>query len=97
MTNVTLVTWQEGPDYFRCTVSDDKRRHHTVEIPRSVLDIAPPNFARGSDAEHIGIIAAGAVLLDMDPENDFHKVDRSMVIRAYTAASDAQILGRFGN
>jgi hypothetical protein len=95
MTNVTLVEWQEGPDFFRCTVSDDKRRHHTVEIPRSVLTVDPPNFSRGSDAEHIGIIAAGAVLLDLDPENDFHKVDRSMVIRAYTAASDAQILGRF--
>ncbi|MBS1903298.1 MAG: hypothetical protein JSS75_06320 [Bacteroidetes bacterium] len=97
MVNVTLVKWQEGPDYFRCTVSDERHRHHTVEIPRSMLAVEAPNFSRGSDAEHIGIIAAGAVLLDLDPDNDFHKVDRSMVIRAYTAASEAQILGRFGN
>lgn len=93
---VTLVKWQRLVDLFRCTVSDLMHRQHTVEIPISVLQVEPTIYKRGTDAEHIGIVAAGAVLMNNDPEVRFHKVDRSMVNRAYEAASKAQILGRFG-
>ena len=97
MNNVTLVEWQQGPDIFRCTVSDATRRHHTVEIPRTVLAVEPQEFRRGTDAEHVGIVAAGIVLMSLDPETIFHKADTSMVNRAYHAAAKAQIVGGFGN
>ncbi len=95
LTNITLVKWQEFIDYFRCIVADVSHKQHTVEMPKSILGIAPEKFQRGSDSQHVGIIAAGTVLLNIDPEVRFHKADRSMVERAYDAASKAQILGSF--
>ncbi len=96
MKKITLVKWQKGLESIRCTVSDMFHRHFIVEMPKSVLKVIPKRFKRGSDAEHAGIIAAGAVLLNLDPEEMFLKVDGSMVNRAYEAASGAQILGGFG-
>lgn len=97
MLNVTLVKWVEGLDFFRCTVADMVSRIHTIEMPRSILAVIPNEFKRGSDAEHVGIIAAGTVLLSNDVDERFHKVDSSIVSRAYAAASKVQILGRYGN
>lgn len=91
---VTLVKLDEYPDIFRCNVSY-LSRSHTVEIPRYMLEIEPNDFRRGSDSEHIGIIAVGTVLASIDPNTQFHKVDRSMVNSAYRAASGAQIFGEF--
>lgn len=91
---VTLVKLDEYPDIFRCNVSY-LNRSHTVEIPRYMLEIEANDFKRGSDSEHIGIIAVGTVLASIDPNTQFHKVDRSMVNRAYRAASGAQIFGEF--
>ena len=97
LNQVTLVGRTEMPGLFRYEIADEKRRNHTVEIPSTVLMIEPQNHTRGSDKEHLDTIACGAVLMNLDPESRFHKVDRSMVNRAYDAASHAQILGKFGN
>ncbi|MEP7234529.1 MAG: hypothetical protein ABI778_04460 [Ignavibacteriota bacterium] len=95
MKNVTLVKWQQFLDFFRCTVADAMHRVHTVEIPKTILNFVPRDFKRGSDEEHVGIIAAGAVLLSSDTEERFHKMDGSKVDLAYNAASKAQVLGRY--
>lgn len=97
MLNITLVKMDELVDLFRCTVADMYHKRHTVEMKKSVLDVLPLKFRRGSDTEHIGIIAAGTVLLSNDSEIRFHKADDSMVNRAYEAASKSQILGGLKN
>jgi hypothetical protein len=96
MRTVSVVRRNEYPDYYLYTIADERHRKHTVEIPAAVLQIEPKEFHRGNDTEHLDIIACGAVLLSIDDEAIFHKVDRSMVDRAYHAASGAQILGQFG-
>jgi hypothetical protein len=95
LVQVTLVKWQQFVDMFRCTVTDAFHRVHTIEVPKTILGIEPTQFRRGSDTEHVGIIAAGTVLLSLDTEERFHKIDSSIVDRAYVAASKAQILGKF--
>jgi len=87
---VTVVKREKGLDLFRCKVTDAQHRVHTVEIPASLLSVDPHEYKRGSDAEHIDIIACGTVLMRTDPEATFHAVDRSMVNRAYNAALRAQ-------
>jgi hypothetical protein len=89
---VTLVKLDEYPDMYRCVVSR-LGRSHTVEIPRYMLEVEPKDFQRGSDTQHIGIIACGTVLSSIDPDVQFHVVDRSHVNRAYIAASHSQLFG----
>lgn len=89
---VILVKLDEYPDLYRCLVSRSGRSH-TVEIPRYMLEVEPNDFQRGSDHHHIGIIACGTVLASIDPDVQFHVVDRSYVNRAYRAASQAQLFG----
>ncbi len=94
---VTLVKRQEGLDLFTYMITDNHKRMHTVEVPRSILFVPPRDFERKiDDKEHLDTIACGTVLMSINPETEFHKVDRSMVNRAYRAASGAQIEGRFG-
>lgn len=96
MRTVSVVRRDQYPDYYLYTIADERHRKHTVEIPAVVLQVNPEEFHRGSNTEHLDIIACGAVLLSLDDEAIFHKVDCSMVDRAYRAASGAQILGQFG-
>lgn len=84
----------EGLEHFRCTVADALHRSYTVEMPVSILKALPTGFKRGTDRDHLGIIAAGTVLLATDTEERFHKVDNSIVDRAYKAVTKAQVLGR---
>lgn len=90
---VTVVKRQREVDLYRYTIVDAEHRAHTVEIPFSMLVVPPRDFARGSDDEHIDTIARGTVLMRTEPEDNFHKVDRSMVNRAYAAASRAELSG----
>jgi hypothetical protein len=91
---ITLVKLVEELEYFRCTVADALHRLYTVEMPISILKAIPTGFRRGTDHDHLGIIAAGTVLLATDSEERFHKVDNSIVDRAYRAVTRAQVLGR---
>jgi hypothetical protein len=95
MIKITLVKLLEGLEFFRCTVADTLHRVYTIEMPKTILNALPDNFRKGTDREHIGIIAAGTILLSTDPEERFYKVDSSFVNRTYQAASKAQILGQF--
>lgn len=87
---VTVVKRKKLEDLYRFKVADAEHRVHTVEIPESVLAIEPTDFKRGSDAEHLDIIAIGTVLMRFNEDAIFHKVDRSMVNRAYNAALRSQ-------
>jgi hypothetical protein len=91
---VSLVKRHRLRDLYRYIIADAEHRVHTVEIPEYILGIEPREFQRGTDKDHLDIIACGTVLMRLDPESIFHKVDRSMVNRAYDAASRAQLLGR---
>ncbi len=93
---ITVISHTRLPELFRYEIADSQHRKHTVEIHQDVLSVTPTSYARGTDIEHLETIACGTVLMDLDPESRFHKVDRSMVNRAYEAASRAQILGRLG-
>lgn len=86
----TVVKRKNLGDLYRYSVADDKHRTHTVEIPSSVLLVAPIDFKRGSDEEHLDIIACGTVLMRFNDDAIFHKVDRSMINRAYNAALRSQ-------
>lgn len=87
---VTVVKREKLLDLFRFKVADEEHRVHTVEMPASVLTVEPHEFRRGSDEEHLDIIACGTVLMRFVQEAIFHTVDRSMVNRAYNAALRAQ-------
>jgi hypothetical protein len=89
----TIVKRMRYEDLYRYTIADDMHRLHTVEIPLRMLTVDPLEFTRGSDQEHLDIIACGTVLMRFTENEIFHKVDRSMVNRAYTAASRAQFSG----
>ena len=91
--HVTVVGRQTEVDLYRYTIVDDEHRAHTVEIPFSLLVVPPRDYSRGTDSEHLDMIACGTVLMRTDPEDNFHKVDRSMVNRAYAAASRAEPSG----
>lgn len=91
---VTLVRRQELIGMFRYEIADSASRRHTVEIPTQILRVDPRNHNRGTDQDHLDIIACGTVLASLDQNETFHTVDRSMVNRAYEAASHAQLLGR---
>lgn len=88
--NATVVKRKKEGDLYRYWVADDEHRTHTVEIPISLLSVDPHDFRRGSDEEHLDIIACGTVLMRFEDESIFHKVDRSMVNRAYNAALRSQ-------
>lgn len=87
---VTVVKRKKLEDLYRFKVADAEHRVHTVEIPEYVLTIDPSDFKRGSDEEHLDIIACGTVLMRFNEDAIFHKVDRSMVNRAYNAALRSQ-------
>jgi hypothetical protein len=89
----TIVKRMKYEDLCRYMVADGEHRVHTVEIPIRMLAVEPREFLRGSDEEHLDIIACGTVLMRFTENEIFHKVDRSMVNRAYIAASRAQFSG----
>jgi len=72
-------------DAFVFTVMDDDAHVHNVLIPQKLLGINPRGFARGSDEEHLETLAVGAVLMSLDPDCSFHRVDPETVTRAYAA------------
>jgi hypothetical protein len=74
-------------DTYTYLLLDDHLRRHTVMIHESLLGIEPKEYQRRSDKEHLDILAAGAVLLSLDPNAIFHRVDPEIVDRAYEAAS----------
>ena len=86
----TIVKRRKMEDLYRYTVADANHRVHTVEIPASMLAVIPQEFQRGSDEEHLDIIACGTVLMRFNEDAIFHKVDRSMINRAYNAALRSQ-------
>jgi hypothetical protein len=91
--HVTVVGRQTEVDLYRYTIVDAEHRAHTVEIPFSILVVQPRDYSRGTDNEHLDMIARGTVLMRTDPEDNFHKVDRSMVNRAYAAVTRAELSG----
>ena len=91
VSHVTVVGRQMEVDLYRYTIVDAEHRAHTVEIPVSLLVVPPRDYSRGSDNEHLDTIACGTVLMRTEPEDNFHKVDRSMVNRAYAAATRAEL------
>lgn len=74
-------------DTYAYVLLDDNLRRHTVHISETLLAVDPKDYQRRSDREHLDILAAGAVLLSVEAEAIFHRVDAEMVDRAYEAAS----------
>lgn len=91
---ISLVSRQDLVGMYRYEIADALHRRHTVEIPESIVDVAPRDFKRGTDKEHLDTIACGTVLMSMDEHTLFHIVDRSMVNRAYRAAEHVQLYGK---
>ena len=75
-------------DAFLITVLDENSHSHSVLIPQRVLSIDPRGYERGSDEEHLETLALGAVLMSMDPDSTFHRVDPETVTRAYAASKE---------
>lgn len=92
--DVAIVRRFEMPDFYMYEVIDEKLHKHVVEISADLLNIEPKDFTRGSDQQHLDILACGAVLLNLTPEATFHRVDREMVDRAYRAAVRLQSFER---
>jgi hypothetical protein len=86
----TIVKRKKLEDLYRYRVVDAQHRHHTVEIPAAMLAVSPREFMRGTDEEHLDIIACGTVIMRFNEDAIFHKVDRSMINRAYDAALRSQ-------
>ena len=75
-------------DAFLFTVLDENSHSHSVLIPQRVLSLNPRGYERGSDEEHLETLALGAVLMSMDPDSTFHRVDPETVTRAYAASKE---------
>ncbi len=85
---VTVVGRNKMKDAFIYTVLDETLQKHSVWIPLHVLEVTPRGYERGSDDEHLDRVARGTVLLSLDPENSFHRVDPETVRRAYEATRE---------
>ena len=75
-------------DAFVYTVIDENSHTHNVLIPSKILSVKPNGFERGSDDEHLETLACGAVLISLDPDSTFHRVDPETVTRAYAASQE---------
>lgn len=84
--DVAIVKRYEMADTFFYEVIDQKLRKHVVEIPSYVLDVEPREFKRGNNQQHLDTLACGTVLMNLEPDTIFHRVDRETVDRAYRAA-----------
>lgn len=82
-------------DTYTYLLLDDRLRRHTVMIHESLLKVEPKEYQRRSDKEHLDILAAGAVLLSLDPNAIFHRVDPETVDRAYEAAARVKSIYEF--
>jgi hypothetical protein len=74
-------------DLHAYVLVDDDLRRHVVHVSESLLKVEPKNYQRRSDKEHLDILAAGAVLLSVESDVSFHRVDAEMVDRAYEAVT----------
>src|SRR5688572_3732237 len=92
--DVAIVRRYQTVDVYGYELIDEKLHRHVVEIQSSVLDVEPSEFARGTDQQHLDIIACGAVLTNLTPDATYHRVDREMVDRAYRAAVRLQSFER---
>jgi hypothetical protein len=82
-------------DLYAYVLLDDDLRRHIVHVSESLLKVDPKEFQRRSDKEHLDILAAGTVLLSVDPDASFHRVDAETVDRAYEAASRTKSIYQF--
>jgi hypothetical protein len=92
--DVAIIRRYQTADIFGYEIIDEKLHLHVVEIQASVLNVEPEEFTRGTDQQHLDIIACGAVLTNLTPEATYHRVDREMVDRAYRAAVRLQSFER---
>jgi hypothetical protein len=84
--SATIVDRGIMKDAFVYTVLDENSHSHSVLIPSKILRVEPRGFIRGTDEEHLETLALGAVLISLDPDSTFHRVDPETVTRAYAAA-----------
>jgi hypothetical protein len=84
--DVAIVRRYQTADIFGYEVIDEQLQRHVVEISAAVLNVEPRGYDRGTDEEHLDIVACGTVLSNLTPDANYHRVDREMVDRAYRAA-----------
>lgn len=82
-------------DMYAYVLVDDDLRRHVVHVSEALLQVEPKNYQRRSDKEHLDILAAGAVLLSVETEAIFHRVDPEMVDRAYEAVTRIKSIYEF--
>ncbi len=75
-------------DAYVFTVVDGNSHSHNVLIPHKVLSVNPRGYERQSDDDHLETLAVGAVLMSIDPDCTFHRVDPETVTRAYAASQE---------
>ncbi len=75
-------------DAYVFTVVDANSHSHNVLIPHKVLAVNPRGFERGTEDEHLETLAMGAVLMSLDPDCTYHRVDPETVTRAYAASQE---------
>jgi hypothetical protein len=92
--DVAIVRRYQTADIYGYEIIDDQLQRHIVEVQASVLDVEPSEFSRGTDQQHLDIVACGAVLTNLTPDATYHRVDREMVDRAYRAAVRLQSFER---
>lgn len=92
--DVAIVRRYQTADVYGYEIIDEHLQRHIVEVQASVLDVEPSEFSRGTDQQHLDIVACGAVLTDLTPDSTYHRVDREMVDRAYRAAVRLQSFER---
>ncbi len=92
--DVAIIRRYQTVDVYGYEIMDENLVRHVVEVQSAVLDVEPTEFARGTDQQHLDIIACGAVLTNLTPGATYHRVDREMVDRAYRAAVKIQSLER---
>ena len=92
--DVAIVRRYQTADVYGYQVVDSDLHRHVVEISAEVLNVEPKEFARGTDQQHLDIVACGAVLINLYPDTRYHRVDREMVDRTYRAALRIQSFER---
>jgi hypothetical protein len=92
--DVAIIRRYQTVDVYGYEIMDENLQRHVVEVQASVLDVEPTEFARGTDQQHLDIVACGAVLTNLIPDATYHRVDREMVDRAYRAAVKIQSFER---
>jgi hypothetical protein len=95
--DVAIVKRQEMVDMYYYEVLDERLQKHSVQLPKSILTVEPQHYLRGTDQQHLDIIACGVVLMRSDLDTCFHRVDRESVDRAYEAALTVESFDRLGS